>query len=208
MPEFVFELPFPSEPSATADSVLADGTIDHYQGAIDRLPQQFKEEEVYRLLRVLTAPYAILETTLLQVLLGWLLDSAVGQQLADIGELVGQPNLDFPDDDTYRRYIRARIVANRSSGTTNQLIRISDLVIGDDTAIPVIQRYGHASVMVEIDGFATTDGLAAILLSFLRTSVGGAIRVVLTYSTMAPTDVLTLDDGPGLDDGFLLGSIE
>ena len=68
------------------------------------------------------------EDFLLGLLTGGTLANATGVLLDQWGDLVGEPRGVLLADDDYRPFVEARILANRSSGTVNELLRIVRLV--------------------------------------------------------------------------------
>lgn len=68
------------------------------------------------------------------------LANAVGVWLDRLGRIVNQPRLGF-DDDTYRVWIGARILINRSSGTPPQLIGIVAALVPDGVMVDLEEQY-------------------------------------------------------------------
>lgn len=106
---------------------------DHEGEAEARLPFQFKDKPKFlALLSVLTTPFQSLEDALWSLFVVTI-DDAVGDALDKIGKIVGQPRTSLVDD-TYRRYIKARIATNRSKGTIHDLIVIARLILDAETS--------------------------------------------------------------------------
>jgi hypothetical protein len=61
------------------------------------------------------------------LLVGCTLDNSTGDQLDQWGDIVGEPRGGLEDWD-YRVFIKARIMANRCTGTLDELIRIFQIV--------------------------------------------------------------------------------
>lgn len=130
----------------------------------------------------LATPFQSLELVLQQLLVERSIDTAIGAQLDIIGKIVGQPRNGL-DDDTYRRYCRARIAANKSDGTVENLITVTDLVIYDDDGYYEIKTQGIATVVVKINNIILTEELAGIVIGFLKETVSGGVRVILEYAS-------------------------
>ena len=113
-----------------SDSVAhATVTVDHAEGAVDRLPQQFKNKpKIDRFLRLLVKPLAEIEQAIADMNAFRTLDTAVGEQLQILRRLVVQQQIDL-DDESLRSVLKAKIKANRSSGTGNEILRIARLVL-------------------------------------------------------------------------------
>jgi hypothetical protein len=143
------------------------------------------------LIRVLISPDQRLEDAAQQVLAGYQLDSAIGAQLDVIGLLVGQERAGLSDSN-YRRYIRARISANRSSGTVEEILQVIGLVLNDLTATLVMQPQPPASFALRVDDVAVNDDIAGIVVSFLRESASAGVRAILESSPSPPVSVLRM----------------
>lgn len=159
--------------------------------------------KIEQLLSVLIAPAQAIEDTAQQMLTERYVDTAVGAQLDIIGRIVGQDRDGLVDDD-YRRFIRARIAANDSDGTIEDLILISFLIVYDGNVTYTVDNQGVAGVMMRLTGAAVADVNADILIKFLDRAVSGGVRVVLEYSDQPPSTWFRWDVGPGWDAGVLV----
>lgn len=124
------------------------------------------------------------------------IDTAVGTQLDILGKIVGQPRQAL-DDDTYRRYVRARVATNRSDGLVEDLITITDLIIDEVGAYIVVRRGSTASVMVKIDLDSQTFALMSIVRDFLVEAVSAGVRLVVEFRQQADTDTFCFSGGVG-----------
>ena len=85
-----------------------------------------------------------LETVIQDILTARTIDGAVGVQLDDLGSLVGQYR-EGRTDDRYRIWIKARIIANRSSGSPPDMYAIASTILGSAMPLELIQiPTGHA----------------------------------------------------------------
>lgn len=154
-----------------------------------------------KLLSTLITPFQSLETALQQLLTERSIDTAVGAQLDVIGRIVGQPRNSL-DDDTYRRYCRARIATSRSNGTVQDVITVTDLIIYDDTATIELEQQQMATIVVHIRDLAISSDLADVIVSFLKDTVSAAVRVIIEYSESPPNTTFKWDTpGRGWDSG-------
>ena len=160
---------------------------------------------ISRMLYVVAVSSQTLETAQQQVLRQRTLENAVGANLDVIGKLVGQPRVGL-DDDTYRRYCRASITANKSRGTAEELIDVADLVIFEDDAVYVVTIMSVAAVIVRVTEIGITDDLAQVTFNFLRRAASAGVRLVLEYGNTWP--LFTFDSGPGFDEGHFGGQID
>lgn len=164
-------------------------SVDHVTEALAKLPSQFQGLPGWTgAITALVTPIQLLEDTIQAVLLQRYIDNATGAQLRMIGKLVGQPWDGVTGDDLYRRYIKARIAANRSSGTGEEVIKISILVIDDEDARHVVTNLGNAAMLLTVQDVETDDDVAAILISVLRKAVLAGVRIILITLADLPAD--------------------
>lgn len=178
-------------------------TVDHVANSLARLPEQIKDKPYFQ--AVVTAfanQFQDLETAGQDLLLLCGVSRATGATLTSIGDLVGQPRNGVEDDDTYRRYIRARIFANRSNGTVRDFVRVSRLVLNQSDDCQVI-RQSDSVVVVRVfsDAYVVNEELAELMLSFLRSVVSAGGRVILESANDAANHLFQLDGAIGLDVG-------
>lgn len=178
-------------------------SVDHIAEALNRLPEQFRSDpNVTALLSSLVGPCQALETALQDMLTKRGVDTAVGAQLDIVGKLVGQSRNGL-DDETFRRYIRARISAHRSSGVVEDLIRITTLVLNDLGATLIVDQQGVAAVVVRIEDTTVDATVADAIISFLRIAGAAGVRVILESSTVVPAEAFAFDVLSGHEgDGF------
>jgi len=96
------------------------------------------------------------------------------------------------NDDTYRRFVIARIATNFSNGTRETMIRIAQLILNDANAKVVVNNLGPAAASVRIDDSPVTDTLASILISFLRQATDVGIQINLQSSPNPIADQFAL----------------
>lgn len=198
---------------ASADPLVEsdDGHIlDHAARAVARLKEQFKSKEgVESLLNSLAEPAQGVEDALWQLYTERSIDVAVGVQLDALGAIVGQERGGMTDDD-YRRHVRARIAANRSSGTVEDVIRVLVLVVNDEDAVIEIDPQPPAAYVARVNGVAVDPTVAAIASDFLYDATSAGVRPILEYSENEPADTFTFDvgtSGTELDAGLFADAI-
>lgn len=102
----------------------------HVEEALAQLAEQFHDKpNVEGLLRDLLAGEQELEHVFWDLIDLRALDVAQGPQLDGIGDIVGERR-QGRDDSSYRTAIRGRIVLNKSSGTTENIISIIRAIVG------------------------------------------------------------------------------
>jgi hypothetical protein len=115
------------------------------------------------------------------------IDAGVGVQLDVIGRIVGEPRQGRSDEE-YRPFLRARILVNRSSGLTEQIITIVSVVLGDDAAIELREEFPAAFTMVANNAIAVSP---SAVISLLREAKAAAVRVLLEYTLVDDDETFT-----------------
>lgn len=163
--------------------------------------------DVLKLIVALVTPAQALEDTFQQLLTQRGISNAIGAQLDQLGEIVGQSRGGLGDD-TYRRYIRARIATNRSNGKTEDLILIARLIVNDPTCVVNVQREGVATVVVRLTGIAVPYDIAQVIWAMLQTAKSAGVRLLTEGSEVIPADTFRFDSGPGFDVGHLAYALD
>jgi hypothetical protein len=194
-------------PTVEADAGLAY-VSDHRARGLALLLQQFHgKARIESLLGVPLDQIQELEDALWSLLAGRALSTATGIHLDGIGAIVGE-NRGGLGDEPYRALIRARVVANRSDGHPDELLRIARLVSGVDVTL-ALTEYPPASLVIEagnpLDSY--TDALAAIVIRLLGQAATGGVRVFFVWdaepdatSLVFADTTIDADDPQGLGD--------
>lgn len=145
------------------------------------------------------------------ILLARAIDTAVGDQLDDLGLIVGQLR-EGRTDDRYRVWIRARIAANRSSGSPVDMYKVASLIFGQDATLLLQQLpVGHALQVEEYFAINVYD-----VQRILQQTSPVAVPFFYWYAPETTTDDLfQLASGSavvtgttlGLDNGRLSGAV-
>lgn len=147
---------------------------DHEEQGLALLISQFRDKAFIEILvRALMAQVQEAEDMLWDLLIMRAIDTAVGAQLDIIGKIVGQSRGTF-DEDTYRTWIRGRVLVNRSSGTTDQMIELVNALLPEGASLSVSEYY-PAAFQIEVnesvpDWFG--NALAEIVLEAKALGVG------------------------------------
>lgn len=170
------------------------------------------ERSMISWMRILCAPIQRLEDVLQQMLTMRTVDTALGVNLDIIGRIVGQSRVGaaVSDDEVYRRYIRAKILTNKSRGLPEDLIAIARLVLGvsPGTGNILIRGTANATFIMEIRDIIVTSDVAAVLQAMLTAAVSAGVRIVIVYGERLLAQTFRLDSGPGLDQGHLARGID
>lgn len=184
---------------------VVDLITDHADLARDRLAEQFKNQpQLAALLDTLNLQVQDIENALWQLLTERGMTTAVGAQLDVLGRIVGQPR-QGQSDETYRLYLKARVLLNLSSGSTEDIYGIFHALVSTSTTLEVRPQY-PATFVLRLGGEAFTPEQIDLLVVFLRSGKAGGVRAILQWYATAP--VFRFDSGPGFDQGHLAGETE
>jgi hypothetical protein len=188
-------LSFLTPQTATGPDALQHIT-NHGELAVQRLPAQFANSpNLIKLVRMIGNRFQGPEDALWQVRLARKLSVAVGQQLDQLGSLVGEPRAGKADA-TYRVLIAVRIVIDRSRGSGDDVIRPFSVVLAQGTSIALVPE-PIAAFRLAIGGtlptgFAPTDGER-----ILEAAKAAGIRCVFQWDGAPLADMLVLDSVSG-----------
>lgn len=169
------------------------------------LPSQYRDKELGQLdalLEIFAEELQAADDALVAIPASLDLDVAADTTLDMRGRLVGQDRGGMPDA-LYRRFIRARVRANRSSGTRKDLGDVTRIVLQDLAPVVTILEGGMEAVL-RVLNVAVPDDAADAAIQFLRIARPATVRVLLHTSVAAPADTFELDGDVG--QGFLDGS--
>lgn len=107
-----------------------------------------------------------LEDTTWAVLESRLIDNAVDSQLDVLGKLVGQRRMGL-DDDTYRLFIKARALVNRSKGRGPDIIGLCTLLFGEFNTL-LVEMYPASFVIETAAASPLTPALAGQVRQIAR----------------------------------------
>jgi hypothetical protein len=177
---------------------------DHVSRAVARLIERYRQPRTSALLASWVAELQAVEDAYWQLYTERHLATASGATLDLLGDIVGQPR-DGRDDATYRLWISARVLVQRSSGTTEQIIAIADKLAGGNTV--VLREYYPASFVLDMGALDSHTGLQIAQLIVPAKAAG--VRFMATWSnvawpavfTFAPADVPIAASPKGFDAG-------
>ncbi len=123
---------------------------NHTEEALANLVEQFKGRAILtEFLTVFVDQIQELEDVYFQIFENRTIDTAVGEQLDGLGEIIGEDR-EGRDDDEYRLALRVRILLNKCSGSPEQIIEIMSLATGGRTVHLVEWPHG-AEALVDGD---------------------------------------------------------
>lgn len=153
---------------------------------LSRLAEEFRKPRISKLFGGIGAQYQALEDAAWQLYTLRSVDTAEGWVLDVLGKLVGERRQGSLDAD-YRIRVRARIRANLSDGTIEDVLAVFRLLLGGAGTLR-LQEYFPAGFVLRVSGVALTVAQIAIFARFLRQVRGAAIDAQLGYQTVADAD--------------------
>lgn len=164
----------------------------HVSDALGRMLEQFKGKTAFETwVTVFVERVQVIEDAFWDLFTNRWLDNAAGKNLEVLGAIVGQPRNGVSDDETYRRYIRARIITNRSNGVIEDLLQICRLVVNDTSVKHRLAQQFPMSIRIREELAPTPTALADILIGFLIEAVGGGVRILLETAIDEPSEMFT-----------------
>jgi hypothetical protein len=120
------------------------------------------------------------------------LETAIGAQLDQIGALLNFGRGEVSDDEEYRLFLRAAILAHRSTGTANDVQRVARLVFGDDSTFEYFE--GHASIL--IDPHAVITVTVRMIARLLGMTKAGGVQLHLIDPPRVESELFTFSSDP------------
>ena len=199
------EVPAPAEhPVATTDPITGAALPDHCALALDRLLSQFRQKpNIEALLCILADQVTEIDQELMNIQAFRSISTAVGQQLDNLGSIMGLEREEFSDDD-YRIHLQAAAMVKNSSGTMDELANIMlKLDNGFNVAALTIVEEGTATAVLNMKVDAPTPERAAeIGLRFfllLDAARYAGVRLILEFSSDSYTLFSWAEDVPAGD---------
>jgi len=182
----------------------------HVADAQAQLLVQYKQSpNMLGLIAAIAGRAQILENALYAVMTLRSLATASGQQLDNLGKIVGLARasvLGGNVDAVYAAWMRAQILVNASAGSAPNLIAIV-LADGDLGAIPTVFDSGPMSCIVSIGGVATSNPVA--LSAALQQARAAGIHLVTYYLATTTALSFTYDgtSAQAFDAGLYAGAL-
>ena len=159
--------------------------------AIANLLQQFRDQSnIEGFVRTFSASAQELESTLHDVDTELRLTTATGQQLDELGEVVKLDRGDLDDID-YSARLRARIRANRSEGTPNDVLETLRLMVVTND-LEYSESYPAACLIQIYDALAMAISVVAVEAGRTRPT---GVNLQLIYSLYSNETTFTFSSG-------------
>ncbi len=168
-------------------------SVTHVADGISTMYSQFRTKP--RLLALLTAYLnraQEFENAAWAVLVDTSLDTAEDAALDQVGAVLLFPRGALPNDDTYRRVLRAVVRCHSSNGTGNDVMEIAALVLGP--TFEFTYREAHASILITASGPLPVD--PAVVHALLMTAKAGGVQLQITSPPRVITELFTLSSDP------------
>jgi hypothetical protein len=162
---------------------------NHVRAAILNLNGPFVgKPRIASLVKALVTEVQALEDAIQSVITLRTLDGAGLEQLKILGKIVGQPYASEAVE-TYRAYVRARILANRSGGTIGDLLNVIKL-LSSGTVSWHLEGTNQVAITVSGDAVVSLDGLNQMLREAKAANEG----LYLYHSALAASSHLLFDE--------------
>ena len=184
--------------------LTSTGEVDHDATAVLRLAEFIRTQPNFlALLASGTAQVQSLETAYQQLNTLRGLPNASGGQLDVVGAILMQPRAGLSDVD-YRKFLTARMLLNKSSGTIPQILEIFGLIT---TGTLRLTEHYPAGFELQLTGEALTSTTLAVLLAIFRQARAAGVRGEFHWTEWPEANTFTLDGTPAqsLDAGHLTG---
>lgn len=177
--------------------------LDHAADGLTKLTSFWKDKpRVNAFASAFLKQYDDLETAFWDMFtLG--LENSQNAQLDGEGALAGQPRRSGQSDTTYRNFIKARILANNSLGTLNDLYGIVLQLFSSATVS--VRDFPPAAALVEVTSQISTVAEALDLFDLLKETSAAGVRLGLRYTLSTSATTFTFDTTPGgtdINQGF------
>lgn len=181
---------------------------DYIARARSRILTQYKEKPaLVALISELADAVQALETALFDIVEQTAISTATGAWLDRIGNLVGEDRAGAGDV-LFRRYIAARIAANTSEGTLEDIIAVVTAWYGSAFPDLLITDFGRSSFLVDLNDPDVLQSAVDRLVKLLRDTRAGGVNGQLLYQLQASSKIfrfssdatLQLDTDAGFGD--------
>lgn len=167
------------------------------------LTQFDNSPKLHAWVRSLVKPYQTLEDVLNVLRSAFDPNTAVGDQLTQIGAIVGEDRADR-NDANLRAYVLARIAVNTSDGTAGNIYRVARLILGPDAhslwieALPPAKYVLHvqgATLSYPWDNTEPASSVANALADLITQATSAGVGVILHFQTTDDANTFTFASG-------------
>lgn len=169
-----------AEISSTTNLVLIP---DHKDQAVANLLLQLRQPRITSLARALAEGAQTMEDELFGLIVNRELGAATGASLEQWGAVVGEQRGGLTDAE-YRRFIEARILANNSGGSTDEMIKIWELVTGPSVSVQHFQIFPATFHLQVVRAVAMTDEVTRRVVRIMDDAKPSGIAMTLVEAVV------------------------
>lgn len=180
---------------------------DHADIMLARLPLQFRQQPRFEaLIRSIGLGIQCVEADAFGMLVSTTLEASTGDALDQWGELVGERRGGLDDDD-YRVFIEARILANKSNGSPDEIIEIWRRITAPQISVRYTLHPLACFTLSVLRAEPMNDERAARVGAFMRIIKPGGVAMDLVEAITGYFGFLDDPGHPGVeaDDGASFG---
>ena len=144
------------------------------------------------------------ETAIFGLLAQLDVSSASGVWLENLGAIVDERRESLTDVD-YRKFIAARVLANVSQGTCEELLTIALTIQTSVSAGFALVELPPAAMQLSVGNVAMTDAFALRMARTLSRARAAGVRLSLLYQTLPDANTFTVASGTALEASSSLG---
>lgn len=179
--------------------------LDYAERAKARILSQYREKpKLVALVMTLAAAVQEVEAALFDVIEQTAVGTAVGSWLDQLGNIVGEERGGVGDV-LYRRYINARIAANGSEGTLENIIDVIEAWYGSPFPDLRLAELGRMNVEIDLADPDVTAESVDRLIKLLRDTRAAGVGIELFWQQDAGTKIFTFSSSSSVETSALLG---
>ena len=179
--------------------------LDYAERAKARILSQYREKpKLVALVMTLAAAVQEIEAALFDVIDQTAVGTAVGSWLDQLGNIVGEERGGVGDV-LYRRYINARIAANGSEGTLENIIDVIEAWYGSPFPDLRLAELGRMNVEIDLADPDVTAESVDRLIKLLRDTRAAGVGLELFWQQDAGTKIFTFSSSSSVETSALLG---
>lgn len=177
--------------------------IDLAAQAVENLPEQHKSGALADLIATLVSQRQELETAIFEVLNQFDLDTATGNSLDNIGKIIGLRRQDGLTDTRFRAFIKAKIAANNSESTAEDILNVATLTIDDASYEMNFKDTPPTHYELNITGPGLSDVDVIYYLGVgIRSATAAGVGASIYYNEGPDSNAFKFDTiGNGFDQG-------
>lgn len=188
--------------------ITQDTQADLEALAKSRLLSQFKEQpDIISMIGATLTGFAELERQFELLRTARDVDSATGDALDKLGDLVGVARLSRTDD-LYRVFIKGQIAANQSTGSSESVYDIARAMV-DSTNTLVVKDYDPAHFKLTVGGTAAPTEIVS-MLTLVKSGKSAGVGFTGVHSPVASANTFTIGaiaDYPETDNDTGIGNV-